>query len=168
VLVDELLGNLHFEEQRLAVELVRGTRLLVFPRLLQIGAVAGTIERDLALLAAALGANAAVYGRTEALFLANPANRAAQIGVLLSSIMALDAGNVRRQFAIGAEPLTSRANFGVWRVRQSFERPGANRQVLAANCRRITRVCCISGFSSANKHVEMAIFECYLCKTRVK
>jgi hypothetical protein len=56
--------------------------------MLQIRAVAGTIERYLALLATALGADAAVYGRTEALFLANRANRAAQIGVLLSNIMA--------------------------------------------------------------------------------
>src|SRR5271166_5518130 len=88
-LVGELLGNLDVKEQRGGVELVGGTRLFVLARLLQIGAVAGAIEGHLALFAAALGTDAAVDGRTEALLLANFADRAAQIGVLLFSIMAL-------------------------------------------------------------------------------
>ena len=90
-LVGELFGNLNLKEQRRGIELVCGTRLLVLARLLQIGAVAGTIQRHLALLAAALRADAAVHGWTEALLLANLANRAAQGRFLLSaSIMALD------------------------------------------------------------------------------
>jgi len=76
----------------------------VLPRLLQIRAVAGTIERYLSLLAAALGADAAVHSRAEALLLANFANGTTQIEVLLYgiSIMASDAGNVGKQLAISS------------------------------------------------------------------
>jgi hypothetical protein len=51
--------------------------------LLQIRTFAGTIERNLALLAATLRANAAVDSRTEAFLLANLADGAAQTGNLL-------------------------------------------------------------------------------------
>src|SRR5271168_55229 len=78
-LVSKLLRNLNLQEQRRAVELVRRTRLFVLSCLLQIGAVAGTIERHLALLTATLGADAAVHGGTETFLLASLADRAAQI-----------------------------------------------------------------------------------------
>src|ERR1022692_3233583 len=87
-LVGELLRDLNLQEQRCGFELVGGTRLLVLPRLLQVRAVAGTVQCHLALLATALGAHAAVHGGTEALFLADLAKRATQIRILLSSIMA--------------------------------------------------------------------------------
>jgi hypothetical protein len=48
----------------------------MLPRLLQIDTIAGTIERDLALFAAALRTDAPVHRRTEAFFLALFANRA--------------------------------------------------------------------------------------------
>jgi hypothetical protein len=73
----------NLQEQRRAVEFVRRARLFVFPRLLEIGAVAGAIERHLALLAATLRADAAVDGGTEAFFLANLADRATQVEFLL-------------------------------------------------------------------------------------
>jgi hypothetical protein len=60
----------------------------VLARLLQIGTIAGAIERHLALLAATLRANAAVDRGTEALLLANFADRATQIVILLFSIIA--------------------------------------------------------------------------------
>jgi hypothetical protein len=82
-LVGELLRNLNLQEQRRAVELVCRTRLFMLSGLLQIGAVAGAIERDLALLAATLRADAAVDGGTEAFFLTNFADRATQVEVLL-------------------------------------------------------------------------------------
>src|SRR5205807_2367500 len=78
--VGELLRNLNLQEQRCRIDLIRWTRLLVLPRLLQIRAVAGAIQCDLALLATALRADAAVNRRAEAFFLANLADRAAQIG----------------------------------------------------------------------------------------
>jgi hypothetical protein len=52
----------------------------VLPRLLQIGAIAGAIQCDFTLLAAALRADAAVNGGAEAFFLANFADGATQIG----------------------------------------------------------------------------------------
>ena len=90
-LVGELIRNFNLQKQRSPVELLCGTRLFMFPRLLQIGAIAGTIEGYFALLAAALGADASVNGGTEALLFANFADGTTQIGVLLFSIMALDA-----------------------------------------------------------------------------
>jgi hypothetical protein len=78
-LVGELLGNLDMKKQRRRVELLRRSRLFVFACLLQIRTIAGTIQRDLALLTTALRANSPVNGGAEALFLANLADRAAQI-----------------------------------------------------------------------------------------
>src|SRR5258706_3641724 len=82
-LVGELLRNLNLQEQRCRVELVRRTRLLVFSGLLQIRAVAGTIQCHLALIATALRTNAAVDGGAETFFLAKLADRAAQTRFLL-------------------------------------------------------------------------------------
>jgi uncharacterized membrane protein len=47
-------------------------------RLLQVGALRGTVERDLALFAATLSADALVEGRTEAFFLAKIADGTVQ------------------------------------------------------------------------------------------
>src|SRR6266403_4868230 len=55
----------------------------MLPGLLQVGTVAGTIERHLSLFAAALRANTPVHGGTEALFLADFTDRTAQEGLSL-------------------------------------------------------------------------------------
>src|SRR5437879_4379663 len=55
----------------------------MLPGLLQVGAVAGTIERHLPLLATALRANSPVHGRTEALLLADFTDCTAQEGLSL-------------------------------------------------------------------------------------
>jgi hypothetical protein len=59
----------------------------VLARLPQIWAIAGTIERHFALLATALRADAAVYGRTETFFLANLADGATQPAFLSKSLL---------------------------------------------------------------------------------
>ena len=53
-------------------------RRFVLTCLLEVDAVGGTVERDLALLTAALRADAPVHRRAEALFFANIADRAVQ------------------------------------------------------------------------------------------
>jgi hypothetical protein len=60
----------------------------VLARLLQIGTIAGAIERNLALLAATLRADAPVGRGTETFFLSYFADRATQIVILLSIIIA--------------------------------------------------------------------------------
>ncbi len=71
VLVEELVGEFDLQEQGGRVQIIGGARLFVLPGLLEIGAVAWTIERHFALFAAALRADAAMHGGTEALFLTN-------------------------------------------------------------------------------------------------
>src|SRR5262252_408664 len=78
VLVDELLADFNRRQERLAIQFTCFARLLVPSRLLQIRAIARAVESDLALLAAALGTNAAMNGRTEALFFSYPADGTAQ------------------------------------------------------------------------------------------
>jgi hypothetical protein len=78
-LVSELLRNLNLQKKRGGLELARGMRLLMLSRLLQILAIAGTIERHLALLAATLRANTSMDRGTEAFLFSNSADRAAQI-----------------------------------------------------------------------------------------
>ena len=108
-------------------------------RLLQIRAVAGTIERYFALLTATLGADAAVHSRTETFFLANLADRAAQVDFSSSNIMAPD-----------------------------DEKLGGDSPPAIAGNGSGTHVWAISGASSANEHVKMALPECYPYRTRVK
>ena len=67
--------------------MVRRTRFLMLSRLLKIRTVAGAIERHLALLAAALRADAAMDGGAEAFLFANLADGAAQTGSRLFNIM---------------------------------------------------------------------------------
>jgi hypothetical protein len=51
----------------------------MLPRLLQIDAIAGTVERDFSLLSTTLRADAAVHGGTEAFFLASFADGTTQL-----------------------------------------------------------------------------------------
>src|SRR5437899_5348665 len=78
-LVNELLRNLHLQKQCGRIDLVRGARLLMLPGLLQVGTVAGTVERHLALFAATLRADAPMHRGTKPLLLANLADGAAQL-----------------------------------------------------------------------------------------
>jgi hypothetical protein len=81
-LIKKLLGNLDFGKQGRAIEFADIAGLLVFTRLLQIRAVTGTVERNLALFAAALGADPPVDGRTKALFLPDVADGAAHWSII--------------------------------------------------------------------------------------
>jgi hypothetical protein len=65
-----LLANFNFWKKCALVQLLDWTRLFMFARLLQVNAVARAIEPDLALLAAALRANAPVNRRTKSPFFA--------------------------------------------------------------------------------------------------
>ncbi len=84
VLVHELVADFDVEKKSGRVELVGGARLFVLASLKQVGAVAGTIECDLALLAATLRADAGVDGGAESFFFADVAD-----GTGHESIMAL-------------------------------------------------------------------------------
>jgi hypothetical protein len=54
----------------------------VFACLLQIGTIAGTVERDFALLTAALGADPSVHGGTKSLFFPEIADRTAHVPII--------------------------------------------------------------------------------------
>jgi hypothetical protein len=144
-LIGELLRNLNLQEQRRAVELVGGTRLLMFPRLLQIRAVARTIERYFALLATTLRANASVDGGTEAFLFANVADRATQIAVLLFSIIALEMGHrplaiSNWQLAASTGELTSRAGARGRSAKPAYCATGVNMSHwLIVNCQLLAR-----------------------------
>ena len=77
VLVKKLVFDLHLHEEIGRVQVGHAARLLMLASLLQIDAVAGTVERHLALLATALRTDASVDGRAEALLLTLFANRTA-------------------------------------------------------------------------------------------
>src|SRR6266481_5585927 len=78
--VHELIGNFDVQKERRGINLVliHGARLFMLPRLSQVRAVAGTIQRHLALLTAALRADAPVDRGTKAFLFANFADRATQ------------------------------------------------------------------------------------------
>ena len=78
-LVQELLRDLGFRKHFVGRHVFEAPRLFVLPCLLQVGTLGGAIEGDFPLLAAALRANAPVYGRAEALFLAQIADGTGQI-----------------------------------------------------------------------------------------
>src|SRR5579864_4221862 len=78
VLIHELVGNFDLQKERGGIDLVGRTSLLMLTGLNQVGAVAGAIERDFALLAAALRTNAPVHSGTEPLLLADFTDRADQ------------------------------------------------------------------------------------------
>src|ERR1700730_13891118 len=74
-LVKKLVADLDLQEESRLVPICHAARLFVLPSLLQVGAVAGAIERHLTLLATALWTDTAVYGRAETLLLVFFANR---------------------------------------------------------------------------------------------
>ena len=76
--VHEPVGEFDLQEQRGRVDIGGGARFFVLARLHEVGAVAGTVEGDLALLATALRTDATVDGGAETFFLAEITNRAAQ------------------------------------------------------------------------------------------
>src|ERR1700674_483480 len=77
-LVQKLVGDLTPETERSGINLAHGTRLLVFPCLLEIWTAAGTVECDLALFAATLRADAPMHRRAKALFSSHLAEGTAQ------------------------------------------------------------------------------------------
>jgi len=79
LLVQKRLADLDVRKERALVKTFDPARLFVLARLLQIDAVARAIERDLALLAAALRTDASVNRGAEALFFAEIADGAGQV-----------------------------------------------------------------------------------------
>src|SRR3981189_299657 len=75
--VEKLLADLHFREQGRAIQCASIPGLLVFARLLQVGAIARTIERDLALFATALRTDSSVDGGPKPLLFPEVADRTA-------------------------------------------------------------------------------------------
>src|SRR5260370_36143337 len=71
LVIHELVGKLDLQKQSGRVNLVHRARLLVLVRLNHIRAVAGTIERHFALLAAALRGNTPVNGGAKAFLFAD-------------------------------------------------------------------------------------------------
>src|SRR5271167_3966869 len=86
VLVQELFGDFNLRKQRCLVQILHGTRLFMFPCLLQIDAGAGAIERHFALLTATLRADTSMDGGTKALFFSLFADRATHEDWLLKSL----------------------------------------------------------------------------------
>src|SRR5260370_40424402 len=78
LVIHELVGKLDLQKQSGRVNLVHRARLLVLVRLNQIRAVAGTIERHFALLAAALRANTPVNGGAKTFLFADFTNSPTQ------------------------------------------------------------------------------------------
>src|SRR6185369_4114341 len=75
VLIEKLVFDFHLHEEVGGIEVCQAARFLMLAGLLQIYAVAGTVERHLALLATALGTNAPMDGGAETLLLAFFADR---------------------------------------------------------------------------------------------
>ena len=76
LVLKELVADFDLEEESALVQVIYASRLFMLPSLLQIDAIAWAIERHLALLAAALRADATVDSRAEALLAPLFANRA--------------------------------------------------------------------------------------------
>jgi hypothetical protein len=85
VLIHELARNFDLGEEDDGIQLFCGARLLVRPSLLEVNAIAGAVEGDLAGFTATLGANAVVHRRTETLLFPSVAKGAThKKGLLLS------------------------------------------------------------------------------------
>src|SRR6185437_8598994 len=82
LLIEKSVANLNLGKQRRRVEILDGARLFVLVRLLQVNTLGGTVQRHLALFAAALRADAPVDRQAEALFLTFFADGAGQRGLL--------------------------------------------------------------------------------------
>src|SRR5580704_9649835 len=76
MLVHKLVADLDLQKKSNGIEAVVGSGFLVLASLLQVRAVAGAVERNLALFAAALRADAAMHGRAKTLLLSDLANGA--------------------------------------------------------------------------------------------
>src|SRR5712671_6075622 len=83
-LIQILVRDLNLQKQGRGIYLVRRTRLFVLTCLLQVRAIARTIQGHFSLLATTLRADSAMDGRTKALLLADLANGATQWWLLLS------------------------------------------------------------------------------------
>src|SRR6266853_456888 len=77
-LIQILVRDLNLQKQGCGVYLVRRTRLFVLTCLLQVRAIARTIQGHFSLLATTLRADSAMDGRTKALLLTDLANGATQ------------------------------------------------------------------------------------------
>src|SRR5579863_10304133 len=86
--IQEILPELNVREPTFVLEQF-GSETIVSLRLLQVGAVAGAIQGQFAVHAAAGGTDAAMQRRTETLFFASLAENAAQADRLLSSSIRL-------------------------------------------------------------------------------
>ena len=78
MLVHELIGNFYLQKQSRRIDLVRRPRFLMLARLHEVRTIAGTVESDLALLAAALRTNTSVNSGAKALLFADFTDGAAQ------------------------------------------------------------------------------------------
>src|SRR5712691_6629411 len=78
LLIHKLIGDLDLQKQSPRIDLVCRSRLLVLACLQEIGAIARAIQSHFPLLAAALRADAPVYRRAKAFFLANFTDSATQ------------------------------------------------------------------------------------------
>jgi hypothetical protein len=76
-LVQKLPAHFNFGKQAAGVKFLQWARKFPLSSLQQVGAITGTVQRDLALLAAALRADAAVHGGAETLLFTGLANCAA-------------------------------------------------------------------------------------------
>ena len=78
VFVEKLLRDFHLRKKRGLVQIAYLARFFMLARLPQITAIAGTVNRHLALFATALWTNASVEGGTEPLFLTSFTDGATQ------------------------------------------------------------------------------------------
>jgi len=85
VLIEELIANLHLREQSVLVKLLQRARLFMLSSLEQIDTIRRTVEHDLALLAATLGADAAMHRGAETLFFSFFAKRTTHNADLLNN-----------------------------------------------------------------------------------
>jgi hypothetical protein len=76
MLVHKLVADLDLQKKSGGIEAVVGSGFLMLASLLQVRTVAGAVERNLALFAATLRADAAMHGRAKPLLLSDLANGA--------------------------------------------------------------------------------------------
>jgi hypothetical protein len=108
--IEKLLPDFNVRKKRRLIEFVEIPGLLEGPPLLQIRAITGAIERDLALLSAALSTNSSVHRRTEPFLFSKIADRTTHL--LIISRRASTPGSCT---VSGAEPwrvLSIRINSG--------------------------------------------------------
>src|SRR5205814_723512 len=104
VLIEELIANLHLKEQSVLVKLLERARLFMLSSLEQIDTIRRTVEHDLALLAATLGADAAMNRGAETLFFSFLAKRTTHKADLLNDYPTLGSMASPRKPAIWVAP----------------------------------------------------------------